>query len=150
MPRIRSGLYLDNLGSTVQHTVNLEQVSCESIKSTIKPIDPTKSFNALQWFTAFNKSIGFNTVSNQISDNIYIYKSEFPDSSPLIQNNSIYKCCTILNGQIQECQQFLANIYSSPTTTTTKTTITTTTTTTTTTATATTTKTTTNIETKVT
>jgi len=28
--------------------------------------------------------------------------------SPLIQNNSIYKCCTILNGIIQQCQQFLA------------------------------------------
>lgn len=112
IPRIRSGLYLDNLKSTVEHTVNLERVSCESIKSTSESL-----FNALQWFTAANKSIGFNTVSNQISENIYIYKSEFP--AKYAKNNTIYKCCTILNGNIQKCQQFLANIYAPPSTSTT-------------------------------
>ena len=39
---------------------------------------------------------------------MFNYTSIFPSQSPLIQNNSIYKCCTILNGIIQQCQQFLA------------------------------------------
>lgn len=52
--------------------------------------------------------IRFNTHSSQIAKLLFNYTSLFPYQSPLIKNNSIYKCCTILNGVIQQCQQFLA------------------------------------------
>ena len=69
-------------------------MSCEAIKSSSET-----TFNALQWFTAANESIGFNTVSNQITNDLFIYKSEFPSNSRHVTNNTIYKCCTIMNGK---------------------------------------------------
>jgi hypothetical protein len=91
----------------VEHNINSESLSCEAIKYT----NQLNKFNALQWLTSdMNQTIGFNTHSSQISKYLFNYTSLFPYQSPLIKNNSIYKCCTILNGVIQQCQQFLANI----------------------------------------
>ena len=121
---------MDNLNGVVEHTVNVENVTCEAIMGTNQNI-----FNSLQWFSVDMKEIAFNTISAQITNNILNFSTVFPYYLVPIHNNSVYMCCTLLDGIIQECRQFLAYIQYTPTTTTITTTSTTTSTTTTTTTT---------------
>ena len=93
MPRIRSGLQLDNLNAVVEHNVNQENITCEAIKRSKQ-----HSFQALEWFTHDSKKVYFSTMSTKIGDNLYKYESNFPSRHRSIKNNTIYKCCTILNG----------------------------------------------------
>jgi hypothetical protein len=96
LPRIRSGLYLDNVNGVVEHTINQENVTCESIKYTNHT-----SFNALEWFTVDMRKIYFSTISSQITNQLFLYESHFPSDHLSIKNNTIYKCCTIFNGKFR-------------------------------------------------
>lgn len=55
LPRIRSGISLDNVNGVVEHNINKEKLSCEALKYS----NQVNKFNALQWLTAdMNKTIG--------------------------------------------------------------------------------------------
>jgi hypothetical protein len=102
-------------------------VSCEVIKRK----DST-AFDALEWFTVDSSFTLSNKQFkvNSIGDYFLNYTSVFPIWTNLLRNNTVYKCCTLLNNQIVQCQRFLAFIYTPPSTTTTTTTTTTSSTTT--------------------
>lgn len=125
LPRIRYGLTLSSVNSTVAHFVNLQTISCEAIKPKW-----SNDFDSIEWYTAdstFSLSERHYELVH-LSDMIDNYTSTFPIKTNLLRNNSIYKCCTLLNDKIVSCQRFLAYIYLPPATTTTTTVSTTTTT----------------------
>ncbi len=97
----------------------------------MRDVDEKKpSFDSIQWFSVQSgESLGFQFSTIPITSTLLNYSSEFPYDSQLVKNNTSFKCCTMLNGNALTCQQFLALVYSPPTTTTTTTTTTTSTTT---------------------
>lgn len=118
-PRIRNGLVLTSLDSTVTHLVNVETISCEATKDRSE-----SKFDSLAWFTADSTFVLTPEPSKRyelafINDQYVNYTSLFPLDSSLLRNNSVYKCCTLFDGKIQSCQRFLAYIYAPPPTTTT-------------------------------
>ncbi len=111
MPRIRNGLSLSSANATLTHYINLETISCEAIK---KETDTT--FDSLDWFlidsqTSLSKD---KHKLQRINEKILNYTSVFPATSGLVNNNTYYRCCTLLNNTIKHCQQFLAIIHNNP------------------------------------
>ena len=118
---------MDTFGATVINYVNLETVSCEAVREldhqtslstnqTTPPI-PVK-FNSLQWFNADRTQVlSFQFSTIQLNANLINYTSLFPYNSSTTQENDNYQCCTVLDGEIVNCQTFLAQIYREPTTT---------------------------------
>jgi hypothetical protein len=92
----------------------------------MRDLDENKpSFDSIQWFSAqSSKPLGLQFSTIPITSTLLNYSSEFPSDSHLAKNNTSFKCCTMLNGDVLACQQFLALVYSAPTTTTTTTTTT--------------------------
>ena len=125
IPRIRSGLVLDTFGATVLHYPNLETISCEAVReisaltsssanSTQNPLVNPMEFNALQWFNADRSQIvSFQFSTIQMSANLVNYTSLFPFNSSSYEDNATYQCCTVLDGEIVNCQALAAQIYKS-------------------------------------
>ena len=127
---------LDSLGALVIHYVNLERVSCEAVReintflpySSLSSVNKTslnnklflpkpEKFNAIQWYNADRTellSVQFSTI--QLNGNLINYTSLFPyetqnGTANLIKENNNYQCCTVLNGDIVNCQTFIAQLY---------------------------------------
>lgn len=119
-------MVLDYKDATVMHVVNKEPLTCEALRYK----EQDKAFNSIGWFSADSTIRLISKFQiNEINADILNYTSMFPYESNQLQNNSVYKCCTLYNEEVRSCQRFLAYIYTPPTTTTTTTTSTTTTTT---------------------
>ena len=111
MPRIRNGLSLSSANATLTHYINLETISCEAIKK-----ETDKTFDSLDWFLIDSQqSLSSDKYKLQrINKTILNYTSVFPATSGLVNNNTYYRCCTLLNNTIKNCQQFLAVIHNNP------------------------------------
>ena len=64
--------------------------------------------DSIGWFTHDLVYLGFAFNKLPMSKNIINYTSSFDASSKFVRDNTIYKCCTMLNTVIVNCQQFLA------------------------------------------
>ena len=95
---------MDNIGATVTHFLQTEAIGCEAIQNTELPV----MVDSIGWFTHDLVYLGFAFNKLAMSKNIINYTSSFDSSSKFVRDNTIYKCCTMLNSVIVNCQQFLA------------------------------------------
>ena len=88
----------------------------ETLSNSVLDLPKPAKFNAIQWYNGDRTqllSVKFSTI--QLSSNLINYTSLFPyenqNETSLIKENSNYQCCTVLNGDIVNCQTFLAQVY---------------------------------------
>jgi hypothetical protein len=115
-----------NQNSSLSPEPNQNSSTLFETKQNILPKLLPEKFNALQWYNADRTqllSVKFSTI--QLNANLINYTSLFPyeELNSNINNelsnkeeNKNYQCCTVLNGDIVNCQTFLAQTYNPPST----------------------------------
>lgn len=107
VPRVKQGsIFLDSKSLLAVFYNNNEQVSCQA---ELDIMAPARDFDKIEWFI-FNKNknlnFSINRSINQSAPTIVTISSTF-QPYPQMFDDSLFKCCTTLNGNELLCQ----NIY---------------------------------------